>query len=78
MTATMTSKGQLTIPKTVRDRLKIRAGDKLEFFFDDAGNCRIVPLTSSMKQLKAIVPRPDRVVSLEEMQEAIEAKGNAS
>jgi antitoxin PrlF len=30
-TATMTSKGQLTVPKEIRDRLELRPGDKVEF-----------------------------------------------
>jgi AbrB family looped-hinge helix DNA binding protein len=76
MVSTMTSKGQLTVPKEVRDRMKIHAGDKLEFLFDETGICRIVPVTSSMKQLKGLVSRPDRPVSLKAMQEAIESRGN--
>ena len=30
VTATMTSKGQLTVPKEVRDRLGLKPGDKVE------------------------------------------------
>jgi len=75
MVSTMTSKGQLTVPKKVRNRLKIHAGDKLEFLFDESGNCRIVPVTSSMKQLKGIIPIPRRPVSLKAMQLAIESRG---
>ena len=74
--STMTSKGQLTVPKKVRDRMKIHAGDKLEFIFDETGNCRIVPVTSSLKQLKGIVQKPRRTVSLKAMQDAIESRGN--
>lgn len=30
-TATMTSKGQLTVPKEIRDRLGLKPGDKIDF-----------------------------------------------
>ena len=38
MQATITSKGQITLPKAVRDRLNLKAGDKLDFLLDDNGN----------------------------------------
>jgi AbrB family looped-hinge helix DNA binding protein len=74
MYSTMTNKGLLTVPKEVRKRLNLHAGDQLDFVFDEAGQCRILPVSSSMKQLKRIVPRPRKAVSLKAMQKAIEAK----
>jgi AbrB family looped-hinge helix DNA binding protein len=32
--ATLTSKGQVTIPAEVRDKLNLKEGDKIEFYFD--------------------------------------------
>lgn len=40
-TSTVTSKGQITIPKPVRDRLGLRAGDQVEFVHDQTGLFRI-------------------------------------
>lgn len=37
MTSTISSKGQVTVPKDVRDRLGLRAGTVVEFEVTDAG-----------------------------------------
>lgn len=68
---TITNKGQVTIPKSVRDKLKLHAGDRLDFVVDLDGTVRIVPVTASVKELKGLVPPPSRVLSLEEMDDAI-------
>ena len=77
MQATITSKGQVTVPKIVRDRLHLRPGDKLEFLVDEDGTLRVVPVTASLRQLKGMVQKTKRAVSLSEMEEAI-AKGAAT
>ena len=68
---TITSKGQVTIPKSVRDKLKLRAGDRVDFLVEPDGTVRLVPVTASVKELKGLVPRPERILGLEEMDEAI-------
>lgn len=68
---TITSKGQVTIPKSVRDKLKLRAGDRVDFLVEPDGTVRLVPVTASVKELKGLVPRPERIVGLEGMDEAI-------
>jgi len=70
--ATITSKGQITVPKAVRDRLHLNPGDKIEFLVDEDGTVRVIPVTASLRQLKGMVPKPDRAVSLDEMESAIE------
>ena len=40
--ATVTSKGQITIPKAVREQLDLREGEKVLFRFDDEGGVRLV------------------------------------
>ncbi|MGV1100878.1 AbrB/MazE/SpoVT family DNA-binding domain-containing protein [Thiovibrio sp. JS02] len=74
-TATVTSKGQVTIPKEIRDYLKLRAGGRLEFLVDSQGNVRIAPATGEARQLKGLISPAKKAVSLEEMQSAIEQEG---
>lgn len=44
--AKVTSKGQITVPKAVRDRLGIRTGDYLRFTMEDDGTVTVEPLDS--------------------------------
>jgi AbrB family looped-hinge helix DNA binding protein len=71
MEATLTSKGQITIPKEVRDALHLRAGDRLDFVVQTDGTVRVLPVKGSALSLKGILPRPVRPVTLEEMDQAI-------
>lgn len=71
MLATITSKGQITLPKGIRDRLHLRAGDKIEFVVLEDGRVELVPVTAPVTQLKGMLPRPKRPVSLEQMDVAI-------
>ena len=73
-TATLTSKGQLTLPKPVRNALGLSAGDKVNFVLMKDGNYAILPATHSVKTLEGFFYKPGRKpVSLEEMDEAIAA-----
>lgn len=71
MEATLSSKGQATIPKAVRERLQIKAGDRFKFFFHPDG-VMILPRIPT-KRLKGSIPRLPRPVSAEEIDKAIEA-----
>ena len=42
-TATMTSKGQITVPKEIRERLGLEQGDELRFDLLPNGEVRISP-----------------------------------
>ena len=44
--ATVTSKGQITIPKEVRERMDIEEGEKVLFRFDEDGSLRLVVVPS--------------------------------
>ncbi len=74
---TITSKGQTTIPKSVRDRLALKAGDRLEFVVQDDGAVLMVPATVSLDELEGMLPRPSRTVTLDDMDRAIRERGGA-
>jgi antitoxin PrlF len=71
MEATLTSKGQVTIPKAVRDALHLRTGDRLDFILEADGSVRVLPITGSVKRLKGMLPKPPRPLTVEEMDDAI-------
>ena len=73
--ATLTSKGQLTLPKAVRTALGVGPGDRVDFVRMEDGNFAVMPATHSIKSLKGIIPRPLKPVSLDEMDAAI-ARGS--
>jgi AbrB family looped-hinge helix DNA binding protein len=70
-TATMTSKGQITIPIQVRKALKLKPGVQIDFFEAEPGQFRIIPRTASIRDLEGCIPKLDHVVTIEEMNQAI-------
>jgi AbrB family looped-hinge helix DNA binding protein len=72
-TATVTSKGQITLPREVRASLGVAAGDRLDFIRMDDGAYAIVPAFYSIRSLKGVLARPSQPISLEDMDAAIEA-----
>ncbi len=72
--ATITSKGQVTIPKAVRDRLQLRTGDQLDFVDLEDGTMAVRKRALRVDDVfGAFAHRADRKVSLEEMDAAIAA-----
>ena len=70
-TATLTTKGQITIPKEVRDALGLEAGDRVEFVAEEEGVYKVVAATKDVRHLKGLVPKPKKPVPIEEMNRAI-------
>ncbi len=70
-TAILSSKGQIVIPREVRERLGIGVGDRVQFIEDAGGSFRIVPATSDIRELKGVVAKPKAAVSIEGMKNAI-------
>ena len=74
-TSTLTSKGQTTIPKDVRKRLKLHPGDRLEFVIDEDGRVLVLPATIDASELAGMLKAPARPVSVEAMNRAIRKRG---
>jgi antitoxin PrlF len=72
MEATLSSKNQATIPKSVREYLNLKPGDQFKFFLQPDGAVVILPKIPTAK-LKGRVPRLKRPVSVAEMNRAIAA-----
>jgi antitoxin PrlF len=70
--ATMTSKGQITVPKEVRDALHLEAGTKIQFQVTPNGDILLRPKSWDVSRLKGMVKPPPGVhVSIAEMKESI-------
>jgi len=71
--STVTQKGQVTIPKNVRDSLHLITGDKVEFVHNDRGEVVIKPLTRKVSEVAGILSKykKSQPVSIEAMDQAI-------
>ena len=71
-TATLTTKGQVTIPKEVRQHLGIDTGDRLSFVVQEDGTVLVKPITRHVRELGGLLRRQgQRSVSILEMDESI-------
>jgi len=53
--ATLTSKGQITIPHEIRGRLRLKAGDRIEFRVEEGGSVTLLPLARRMEEVFGIL-----------------------
>ena len=77
-TATITSKGQITIPASVREALSVGIGDRVEFVQIEPGQFLFVAANRSVTDLKGMFGKATRTVSIEEMNRAIATRGSAA
>ena len=71
-TATLTSKGQLTVPKIVRDALGLAAGDKVQFVAHESG-FKLVAASQDVRELKGLFAgRRKKAATLAEIDAAIQ------
>jgi AbrB family looped-hinge helix DNA binding protein len=74
--ATVTSKGQITIPKEVREELGLRVGDRVAFRVLDDGRVVVEPETVDLRELKGVLKPKRTGVTLADMEAAIRAEAS--
>jgi len=73
--ATLTSKGQVTIPKEVRSSLQLHTGDKIEFVITESREALMRPVTKKVDDVFGRLHRPGRKpVSIENIDAGIRKK----
>ena len=71
-TSLITSKGQTTIPKEIRDYLHIQPGDRVDFVVGKDGRVSLEPATLDIRELEGVLHRPGmKVVSDAEIKAAV-------
>ncbi len=73
--ATVTSKGQITIPKNVRHALKLEMGDQIDFVEVERGKFLLMAVNRSVTELKGMFGTAKKIVSIDAMNDAIRAQG---
>ena len=71
-TATLTSKGQITLPKQIREVMGVSAGDHISFRVQENGKIYVEPENVDLMSLRGILKTSVRGVTVEDMNEAIE------
>lgn len=70
--STVTSKGQITIPKQVRDEMGLKPGDRVDFVKDRNGTMTLKAINTDFLSLRGIVkPRLKRPMTIKKVDEAI-------
>lgn len=71
-TAALSTKGQIVIPKAIREKLELCPGDVLDFVIQDDGSVVMRPAVEHVRSLKGLLYRPGRKpVTVEAMDQAI-------
>lgn len=74
--ATVTSKGQVTIPQSIRRALKVDTGDRLDFVIEAEGRVVVRAAVDNANSLKGLLRRPgQKAVTIEQMNAAIARQG---
>jgi AbrB family looped-hinge helix DNA binding protein len=70
MESAVTSKGQATIPKAIREHLRLKPGDRIKFFIHRDGSVVLLP-KMPVAELRGFIKHHGRPITLDEMNEAV-------
>jgi AbrB family looped-hinge helix DNA binding protein len=76
--STLTTKGQVTIPKAVRDALGVHAGDRVSFVVREDGVVELRPETVDLRGMYGMLEHAGKPVSVDEMSRAVARTAAAS
>jgi AbrB family looped-hinge helix DNA binding protein len=77
--STLSSKGQLVIPKKIREYMRLETGDRLDFVIRDDGDVVIRPVVSDVRELRGALQRKGRKkVSDAAMKKAVRKRAGRS
>jgi len=76
--STITVKGQTTIPLDIRKKLNLSAGDNIEYYTNDNNTVTIFNSNLDIHDLCGILPKPSKIVTIEEMKEVINKRRGES
>ncbi|HEU5231455.1 MAG TPA: AbrB/MazE/SpoVT family DNA-binding domain-containing protein [Terriglobales bacterium] len=71
MESVITAKGQVTIPKAIRDHLRLKPGDCVKFFVHPDGSAVILPKLPATALRAMLRSGGRRAISLEQMETAM-------
>lgn len=75
VTATLTSKGQITVPKQIRESLHLHNGDKVQFLLRNDGEAILKPITKTVDEVFGRMRKPNsRAHSVGEMNAAVKKR----
>jgi antitoxin PrlF len=72
--STLSSKGQVTVPKAIRMRLHLQPGDRLRFVVEADGAVRLAAATQDLAALRNILPRQKKRATLADIEATIKKR----
>lgn len=75
----ITTKGQCVVPKKIRDYMRLKPGDKVDFVIRENGEVYVRPVILDVRELKGQMKKSGRKpVSLKDMENAVRKRAGKS